>query len=52
MIYIIRHGQTELNNAHVLQGRSKDIWSELKATLEYDLIQFQSAKATPVHFKI
>ena len=22
MIYIIRHGQTELNNAHVLQGRS------------------------------
>ena len=22
MIYIIRHGQTELNNAKVLQGRS------------------------------
>lgn len=22
MIYIIRHGQTELNNAHILQGRS------------------------------
>ena len=22
MIYVIRHGQTELNNAHVLQGRS------------------------------
>ena len=22
MIYVIRHGQTELNNRHVLQGRS------------------------------
>ena len=28
MIYIIRHGQTELNNAHVLQGRSDNPLNE------------------------
>lgn len=40
MIYIIRHGQTELNNAHVLQGRSNHPLNEngIKQALEASLM--------------
>ena len=44
MIYIIRHGKTELNKAKVLQGRSNFPLNE------EGIRQAEEAAAEPVHF--
>ena len=56
MIYIIRHGQTQLNKAHVLQGRSdyplNDVGisqaQEAKARLDQEQIQFDHIFSSPL----
>lgn len=54
MIYMIRHGQTELNNAHVLQGRSdwplneKGLEQARRAAAELSGISFRYVFTSPL----